>query len=101
MCSNISPEEFVETWMAYALSYLDGADPTVEYINQFERKELKSHSSQNKSNKSLPKTETTPVIYNRADGNLSLKVESNAMDVLDVYATTPKVRFICIFEGNA
>lgn len=91
MCSNIPPEEFVETWMAYALSHLDGADPTVEYIGQFERKELKNYTSQNQPKKTL-KTETTPTIYNRPDANVSSRGESSAMDVLDVYATTPKVR---------
>lgn len=91
MCSNIPAEEFVETWMAYALSNLDGADPTIEYINQFERKELKTYTSQTQTKKPLSKTETTPVIYNRADSNAPSRGDTSSMDVLDVYATTPKV----------
>ncbi|KAI5741008.1 hypothetical protein M8J76_009479 [Diaphorina citri] len=90
MCSNIPAEEFVETWMAYALSNLDGADPTIEYINQFERKELKTYTSQTQTKKPLSKTETTPVIYNRADSNAPSRGDTSSMDVLDVYATTPK-----------
>uniref|UniRef100_A0A8D8YYD0 DNA polymerase alpha subunit B n=2 Tax=Cacopsylla melanoneura TaxID=428564 RepID=A0A8D8YYD0_9HEMI len=90
MCSNIPAEEFVETWMAYSLSNLNGADPTIEYINQFERKELKGYTSQNQTKKSSSKTATTPIIYNKSEANVSSRVESNSDSVLDVYATTPK-----------
>lgn len=32
--------EFVERWMAYSISNLNGADPTLDYLNEMERKEL-------------------------------------------------------------
>lgn len=36
----VDEETFVETWMAYSLTHLDGAPPTVDAVNQMERKEF-------------------------------------------------------------
>lgn len=30
--------EFVEQWLAFSVSHLSGAEPTLEYLNEFERK---------------------------------------------------------------
>jgi hypothetical protein len=34
------PVEFVEKWMAYSISKLDGADPTVQYLTEMENSEF-------------------------------------------------------------
>lgn len=30
--------EFVEQWMAFSISHLNGAEPSIEHLNEFERK---------------------------------------------------------------
>ena len=37
---SVDEERFVETWMAYSLTHLDGASPTVDAVSQMERKEF-------------------------------------------------------------
>lgn len=38
------PVEFVEQWMAYSISNLNGAEPTVQYLLDMENKELRNQS---------------------------------------------------------
>nr|CAD7197455.1 unnamed protein product [Timema douglasi] len=53
----IDEEEFVETWMAYTVSNLGGADPTVETLVQMERNCLaKTEQETNTSSKKQKKT---------------------------------------------
>ncbi|CAG2064557.1 unnamed protein product, partial [Timema podura] len=60
----IDEEEFVETWMAYTVSNLGGADPTVETLTQMERNCLtKTEQETNTSSKQQKKTSSL-VIYN-------------------------------------
>nr|CAD7423415.1 unnamed protein product [Timema monikensis] len=60
----IDEEEFVETWMAYTVSNLGGADPTVETLTQMERNCLtKTEQEINTSSKKQKKTSSL-VIYN-------------------------------------
>lgn len=50
---NVDPVEFVEQWMAFSLSHLNGAEPTLDYLNDLERKELanKKCSKTNKNDR--------------------------------------------------
>lgn len=34
--------EFVEQWMAFSISHLNGAEPSIEHLNEFERKVLQA-----------------------------------------------------------
>ncbi|XP_026478350.1 DNA polymerase alpha subunit B [Ctenocephalides felis] len=48
ICANYGiddPEQFVEQWMAFSISNLGGAEPTLEYLKQMERKELKRNEN--------------------------------------------------------
>ncbi|XP_055386101.1 DNA polymerase alpha subunit B [Condylostylus longicornis] len=47
------PVEFVEQWVAYSISNLNGAEPTIPFLIEFERKEL---ANIKKELKSKPKT---------------------------------------------
>ncbi|XP_022207342.1 DNA polymerase alpha subunit B [Nilaparvata lugens] len=38
--NNVDPEEFVETWMAYSLTHLNGAEPTLDAIQKMHKKEF-------------------------------------------------------------
>lgn len=43
ICINYNIEdasEFVEQWIAYSVSHFNGGEPTIEYLNEFERKDL-------------------------------------------------------------
>nr|CAD7401442.1 unnamed protein product [Timema poppensis] len=62
----IDEEEFVETWMAYTVSNLGGADPTVETLVQMERNCLaKTEQETNTSSKKQKKTSSLVVGWHR------------------------------------
>lgn len=80
------PVEFVEKWMAFSISHLDGAEPTVQFLIDFENKELKN---QNKSNAKQKRAATSEIsqlkVYNQESDD-----EEN--DILGAYVCmTPKV----------
>lgn len=43
------PVEFVERWMAFSISNLNGADPTLDNLNDMERKEFANFKQANES----------------------------------------------------
>ncbi|XP_067008644.2 DNA polymerase alpha subunit B isoform X2 [Anabrus simplex] len=71
--------------MAYTLSNLGGADPTVETINQMERKEFSQKEQKTPVRPKAQNKVSNLVIYNAA--NIE---ESTPEDILSVYNTTPK-----------
>lgn len=51
--------EFVEQWIAYSVSHFNGGEPTLEYLNEFERKDLagkREKQLNSKPNKSMHST---------------------------------------------
>lgn len=44
---NVDAEEFVERWMAFSLSNLNGASPNIDQLNLFERKEFSKRAAVN------------------------------------------------------
>ncbi|XP_047110076.1 DNA polymerase alpha subunit B isoform X1 [Schistocerca piceifrons] len=84
LCStyNLSEDDLLETWMAYAVSNIGDADPTVDMLNQMERKELaksigtSATTSQNSSKKS------SLMVY-----NVSLPENTNHSEILQLYST--------------
>lgn len=45
---NLDAEDFCDEWYAYTISNLSGAAPTVEYLEQFERKEYQSSKAKHR-----------------------------------------------------
>lgn len=80
----VDEETFVETWMAYSLTHLDGAPPTVDSISQMERKEFLKRDLGTVTSSTQS---TTPlVVYNKTP---STKHKTNYTHDLN---TTPKGR---------
>lgn len=76
------PAEFVEHWTSFSISYLEGAEPTLEFLDQLENKELR--------NKNVTKSKE-PVEYR---SKLEVHHESDDEDneILGAYiCITPKV----------
>nr|CAD7401440.1 unnamed protein product [Timema poppensis] len=85
----IDEEEFVETWMAYTVSNLGGADPTVETLVQMERNCLaKTEQETNTSSKKQKKTSSL-VIYNASTIDSFLDAEDTTNDdICKLYDTS-------------
>lgn len=80
------PVEFVEKWMAYSISNLSGADPTLQYINDFENKEFKNQNHAS-SKARRPAERSKLKVYNQESDD-----EEN--DILGAYVCiTPKVSY--------
>lgn len=78
------PAEFVERWVAFSLSHLNGADPTLDLLNEMERKEFANRKHINDS-----KNKPTP---NKQQSNSSNYDNFPDDDIMDSYGfTTPKV----------
>ncbi|KAJ9599819.1 hypothetical protein L9F63_009859, partial [Diploptera punctata] len=87
--NNIDEEELVEVWMAFSVSHLGGANPTLDTLGQMERKEFGKKQEPQTVQKSRPQ-ESTLIIYN---GKESSSMESDfADDILNAYNTTPKAK---------
>lgn len=80
------PVEFVEKWMAFSISKLGGADPTVQLMSDFENKELRNQNNASKKPKKTENLERSLLkIYNQESDD-----EEN--DILGAYiCITPKV----------
>lgn len=82
------PVEFVEKWMAFSISNLNGAEPTVDLLNDFEIKEFKNKKPSNAKsmrNGSKPTESKRLKVYNQDSDD-----EEN--DLLGNYVCiTPKV----------
>lgn len=77
--------EFVERWVAFSLTHLNGADPTLDNLNELERKEFEKNSknANNAKNKSTS---------NKTDNNSSSYDDFPDDDIMDSYGLhTPKV----------
>lgn len=59
----VDEETFVETWMAYSLTHLDGVPPTVDALSQMERKEFLKRDLGTVT--SSAQTTTPLVVYNK------------------------------------
>lgn len=91
--------EFVEQWMAYSVSNLEGAEPTVQYLMDMERKELVPRKAKQAGNKKAKPQ--TPLIHGYGSpavrspmpaANLEPLVDDNDDEFMDSYlCNTPKV----------
>ncbi|KAL7010461.1 hypothetical protein ACKWTF_016953 [Chironomus riparius] len=80
------PAEFVEKWMAYSISNLNGAEPTIEYLNEMENRQYKN--VQRKVLKRSSQKESRLKIYNQGNDE-DMNEEEN--ELLGSYVTlTPK-----------
>ncbi|XP_071453694.1 DNA polymerase alpha subunit B isoform X2 [Hetaerina americana] len=93
--AGVGEEEFLETWMAYSVSRLGGADPTIELLAQMERDEYGKRSGiHNRNTPSTPATRGKKgggdlIIYDPSSRNTqSSKFDA---DLLETYGSTPKV----------
>lgn len=85
-CGQDDPVEFVEQWMAFSISHLSGAEPTVQYLIEMENKVVVK----------LPKSGfTTKAISSAPSTNLKVYNEDSddeQNDLLGAYVCiTPKV----------
>uniref|UniRef100_A0A182W367 DNA polymerase alpha subunit B N-terminal domain-containing protein n=1 Tax=Anopheles minimus TaxID=112268 RepID=A0A182W367_9DIPT len=91
------PIEFVEQWMAYSVSKLSGAEPTVAYLN-----EMEAHEYASKAKKATKMSTIAAAVGNigvspRMDSKVSKlttyrNVDSVEQDVLEMYGCiTPKI----------
>lgn len=60
---NVDEESFVETWMAFSITNLNGETPTIETLAQMERKEFSK--SDNSSTNTRQVTNTPLAVYNK------------------------------------
>lgn len=90
------PVEFVEKWMAFSISHLNGAEPTVQFLTDFENKELKNQGKVTKPKKRAAASETSQLkVYNQESDD-----EEN--DILGAYVCiTPKVSAMFVFHFTA
>lgn len=68
ICSNNNqddPVEFVEQWMAFSVSNLNGAEPTVQHLIEMENKEFKNHLSSAVKNDFIVGTSKNLKVYNQ------------------------------------
>ncbi|KFB44746.1 AGAP004392-PA-like protein [Anopheles sinensis] len=92
------PVEFVEQWMAYSVSKLGGAEPTVAFLNEMEAHEYTSKSSRKAKVSSLAAAPLGIVASPRLDTKVSKittyrNVDSTEQDVLEMYGCiTPKTK---------
>ncbi|XP_058118224.1 DNA polymerase alpha subunit B [Anopheles ziemanni] len=92
------PVEFVEQWMAYSVSKLGGAEPTVAFLNEMEAHEYTSKSSRKAKVSSLAGVPLGNVASPRLDTKVAKittyrNVDSTEQDVLEMYGCiTPKTK---------
>lgn len=90
-------EEFVEKWMAYSISNLGGADPTIERLAEMENRELnKVKGTQSKNLKRSSEKSSNLKVYKQ--GNImDDEVDEEESALLGSYVClTPKVSLIAI-----
>ncbi|VVD06040.1 unnamed protein product [Leptidea sinapis] len=82
---NVDPETLVEQWMAFSLTHLNGAPPSIEYLEKLEKREFsKVISSKTHSDETYSSTGASLAVYRAPD---SAQPDN---DVLSNYMTTPK-----------
>lgn len=80
----VDPKEFVEIYVAFSVNHLNGGEPSLSTLSDFERKELSS-------NKSKAKEPVAKKHVNLDDFDNGNDIEDD--DVMDAYiCKTPKVR---------
>lgn len=86
---NIDPREFVEIFVAFSVNHLNGAEPTLSSLDDFERKELANYK--NKPNE-------TSKLQNFNDFDEIGDDDDDTDDVMEAYiCTTPNVRIFSFF----
>uniref|UniRef100_A0A182IW80 DNA polymerase alpha subunit B N-terminal domain-containing protein n=1 Tax=Anopheles atroparvus TaxID=41427 RepID=A0A182IW80_ANOAO len=91
------PVEFVEQWMAYSVSKLGGAEPTVAFLNEMEAHEYTSKTARKVKASSLTGVGLGNIASPRLDSKVSKittyrNVDSTEQDVLEMYGCiTPKM----------
>ncbi|KDR20724.1 DNA polymerase alpha subunit B isoform X2 [Zootermopsis nevadensis] len=91
--NGIDEEELVEVWMAFSVSQLRGADPTLDTLVQMERKEFgkkQDHQPQPQQQSSRSQENTLVIYVGKESGDAEL--EDN---ILDSYSSTPKAKNKC------
>lgn len=88
LCSEYNiddPEQFVDKWMAFSINKFAGAEPTVQYLTDFENNELKNKNPVAKSKRSAVPEKSQIKVYHQDS-------EDEENDLLGNYVCiTPKV----------
>ncbi|KAJ4447947.1 hypothetical protein ANN_09957 [Periplaneta americana] len=98
--NSIDEEELVEIWMAFSVSHLRGADPTLDTLVQMERKEFGKKQEQQSQPQQQPSRsqENTLVIYLGKDSATSAYPFCPDLgdDILEAYNSTPKAKVVWV-----
>lgn len=84
--------EFVEKWMAFSISNLNGADPTVQYLTEMENREFnKAQKNQTRKRPAAEKSSNLKV-YKQGGNDIDDEVDDEDNALLGSYVCiTPKV----------
>lgn len=84
---NLNAATFLEQWMAFSLTSLNGADPTIDHLDEMERKQLSTMGRKSSKAQSTDIGASSHSLYGN-HGRENYKEN----DVLDSYiCKTPKV----------
>lgn len=92
---NIDPSDLVETFVSYCVSHLNGAEPTLSILDDFERKILQKENGTAKKASTVNQQHRQPVEFDDY-GNLGDSDDDEENDVMSAYiCKTPKVIYCC------
>ncbi|KAL5284261.1 POLA2.2 family protein [Megaselia abdita] len=81
--------EFVEQWIAYSVSHFNGGEPTIEYLDEFERKDLAG--KRDKQLNAKKQLNSTSALNGNAGGGGSNFQDDEDDEMLGAYiCNTPK-----------
>lgn len=84
--------EFVEKWMAFSISNLNGADPTVQYLTEMENREFSKVQQQNQSRKRSAAEKSSNLKVYKQGNDVDDEVDDEDNALLGSYVCiTPKV----------
>lgn len=88
------PVEFVEKWMAFSISNLNGADPTVQFLTEMENREFNKnqHHNQSRNLKRLAIEKSSNLRVYKQGNDVNEEVDDADNALLGSYiCITPKV----------
>lgn len=88
-------EDFVNRWLSFSISNLNGAEPTVQYLTEMENREFnKAQQNQSRKRSSAAEKSSNLKVYKQGS-NIDDEVDDEDNALLGSYVCiTPKVSFI-------
>lgn len=93
---NINDEkEFVESYVAFSVSHLNGAEPSIESLSEFERKELIQQKKKPKESNGSRRMDQDTTNFNHFDA----REFEDGDELMEAYISkTPKVSAFYLFS---